>query len=62
VYEELTAKYICYAIPTQTPASPPEEIEKICIFVPRSLFDTSAGWFVIFQNAATGECIKPESA
>ncbi len=60
IYEDWKAKYLCYALPTQDGSNPPEEIAEICVFVPATPFDTSAGFFVIFQSAATGECIKPE--
>lgn len=60
-YEEMKAKYICYALPASSP-TPPAEIEGVCAFVPLSLFDESQGFFILFQDAATGECIRPESA
>ena len=62
IYHDWKARYICYALPTETPASPPEEIAEICTFVPNSAFETGKGHFVIFQSAATGECIKPNDA
>ena len=62
IYHDWKARYICYAIPTQTPDTPPEEIAEICTFVPNSAFETDKGHFVIFQSAATGECIKPSDA
>jgi hypothetical protein len=60
LYEEGKARYICYALAAKDKASPPEEIKKVCAFVPTSCFEDSVGFFVIFQSAATGECIKPE--
>lgn len=54
VYEELKPKYICYAIPAENKNAPPQEIKDACVFVPKSPYDTSKGFFVIFQNAATG--------
>ncbi|MBQ8885636.1 MAG: hypothetical protein IJY62_04660 [Clostridia bacterium] len=61
IYEDLRAKYICYALPTSDKDNPPEEIASVCTFVPSSLFEEKAGFFVIFQSCATGECIRPES-
>ena len=61
IYDNLRPKYIAYALPTQTPETPPEEIAEACVFVPASHFDGSKGFFVIFQSAATGECIRPDS-
>lgn len=58
VYDDGKAKYICYAIAAEKDA-PPKEIEDVCAFVPSTVFDDEKGFFVIFQSAATGECIKP---
>ncbi len=60
VYEDLTPKYICYAIASDSPSSPPEELGDACTFVPTSPFDENKGFFVIFQSAATGECLRPK--
>ena len=50
-------------LPTaQNAENPPDEIKDVCTFVPVSHFDDTSGFFVIFQSAATGECIKPERA
>lgn len=62
IFEELKAKYICYAIPTKNRSEPPEEIKEICVFIPSSLFNDSEGFFVIFQSPQTGECLRPETA
>lgn len=59
VYDDGKAKYICYALATQDKTNPPQEIAKVCSFVPLSPYDDDKGFFVIFQSAATGECIKP---
>jgi len=60
IYDDWKAKYVCYALPTEKGKAPPEEIAEICVFVPANLFENEKGFFVIFQSAATGECIKPE--
>lgn len=60
IYEDGKAKYICYALAATDKDSPPDEIKNVCTFVPASVFDDDRGFFVIFQSAATGECIKPE--
>ena len=62
LYEDGKAKYICYALAAEDRNAPPEEIKKVCAFVPVSVYDDNEGFFVIFQSAATGECIKPEPA
>lgn len=62
LYEDGRAKYICYALAAEDKENPPEEIKKVCAFVPVSVYDEAQGFFVIFQSAASGECIKPEKA
>lgn len=61
IYEEWRAKYICYALVSDDGETPPDEIKDVCTFVPLSLFDSKAGFFIIFQSAESGECIRPES-
>ena len=59
VYEEGKAKYICYALSATDRNNPPAEIREACTFVPTTPFSDNEGFFVIFQSASTGECIKP---
>lgn len=54
-------RYICYALRAHDQNNPPEEIKNVCTFVPLSPYEES-GYFVIFQSAATGECIPPNRA
>lgn len=61
VYDGGKARYICYALPASD-STPPEEIKDSCSFVPLSVFDDKEGFFVIFQSASTGECVKPRFA
>ena len=62
VYVGDIAKYVCYALYAEDKDHPPTEIADVCVFVPSSLFNEEHGFFVIFQSAATGECIKPQKA
>ncbi len=59
LYEEGRVKYICYALKAEDKESPPKEIKGVCSFVPVSPYVGAEGFFVIFQSAATGECVKP---
>ena len=61
IYEEWRAKYICYALPADNNETPPDEIKDVCAFVPISLYNDKVGFFIIFQSAESGECIRPES-
>lgn len=62
IYEEAAPLYICYAFPAENKDEPPEDIAETCAFVPLSPFANADGCFVIFQSAATGECIKLKEA
>ncbi len=62
LYDDGRARYICYALSATSKDNPPEEIKNTCSFVPVSALDNANGFFVIFQSAASGECIKPEQA
>lgn len=61
IYSDGKAKYICYALKAEDKNAPPEELQGVCAFVPVSPFDENTGFFVIFQSAQTGECLKPFS-
>ena len=60
IYNDGKAKYICYALLAENKDAPPEEIKDACTFVPFSAYAEDKGFFVIFQSATTGECIKPQ--
>ena len=60
LYDDGRAKYICYALAAQDKDNPPDEIKSVCSFVPVSALTEGVGFFVIFQSATGGECIKPE--
>ena len=53
-------QYICYALFAEDRNNPPSEIKNVCTFVPTTVYDDDHGFFVIFQSAATGECLRPE--
>ena len=52
-------KYICYGVPATYSPTPPKELKGYCSFIPLSVFDLKGeGYWMIFQDAITGECIK----
>jgi len=52
-------KYICYGVPDKYSLNPPKELKGFCSFIPLSVFDmTGDGYWMMFQDASTGECIK----
>ena len=61
VKEEGKEKYICYGVPATYSETPPKELEGYCTFIPLSIFDLSGdGYWVMFQDAISGQCKKPE--
>ena len=55
-------KYICYGVPGVYAPEAPKELRGYCTFIPLSIFDLSGdGYWMMFQDAVTGNCIKPES-
>ena len=54
--------YVCYALAAEDRNAPPDEIKNVCAFVPVAAYSQEKGFFVIFQSAASGECIRPELA
>ena len=59
IREKNLPKYICYGIPSVYQTTPPEALKGISSFIPVSVFDLKGeGYFMIFQDAITGECKK----
>lgn len=56
--EDGCVHYICYALAAEDKNAPPEEIKNVCAFVPISPYNDD-GFFVIFQSATSGECVRP---
>ncbi len=52
-------KYICYGVPCDYSPVAPKELRDFCQFVPKSVFDlTGKGYWMMFQDAITGACVK----
>ena len=59
IKENKKEKYICYGVPSPYSEKAPKELDGFCSFIPLSIFDTKGdGYFMMFQDAITGECIK----
>ena len=56
VYMEGVLKYICYGLPGDRSMSPPDELANHTQYIP--IPDTKGGYFVIFQDANTGELLS----
>lgn len=62
IKENNTEKYICYGVPATYSPEPPKELKGFCSFIPLSVFDMKGkGYWMMFQSATTGECIKIET-
>ncbi len=60
IKEEGKEKYICYGVPENYSPEPPKELKGYCTFIPLSIFDMQgAGFWMMFQDAISGECITP---
>jgi hypothetical protein len=54
-------KYICYGVPSTYSPTPPKQLAGYCTFIPISVFDLKgAGYWMMFQDAVTGECVHPK--
>lgn len=56
IYEDGFPRYLCVA--TEKKGDPPAEMKESCAFVPASPFSEDEGFYVVFQDADTGEYIK----
>ena len=61
IKENKKEKYICYGVPGEYSPEPPKELKGYCQFIPLSIFDlTGQGFWMMFQDAITGNCIFPQ--
>lgn len=59
ICDEQRPKYICYGVPAEKRGEPPEALKGKCSFLPLSLFDLDGkGYWMMFQDAETGQCVK----
>lgn len=62
IYDDINLKYICYGIPGEFSSNPPKELESYSQWLPLDANDVSAGgYWVMYQDALTGENIKIEA-
>lgn len=59
ISDEKKPKYICYGVPAESYGDPPEALKGFCSFMPLSVFDMRGkGYWMMFQDAETGACVK----
>ena len=56
IYRAGQPRYVCLAVEAE--GEPPAELEGKGVFVPVSPYSDDEGFFVVFQDAATGEFVK----
>lgn len=59
ISDEGRPQYICYGVPAERLSEPPKALRGFCSFMPLSVFDLHGkGYWMMFQDAETGECVK----
>ena len=59
ISDETRARYICYGVPAETFGEAPAALKGLCPFLPLSVFEPRGrGYWMMFQDADTGKCIK----
>lgn len=58
IYAEGVPRYLCVAMKSK----PPKEVEDCSIFVPEGPYSETEGYFVVFQDADTGDYVRIEEA
>lgn len=61
IYRKNTPQYICYGVPTKNNRRPPESLKGLASFIPASADGGSEGFWVMYQDAATGASVRIES-
>ncbi|MDE7453796.1 MAG: hypothetical protein K2N22_05240 [Clostridia bacterium] len=62
IYQKDTPQYICYGVPTDDSKKPPESLKGLATFIPASAEGATEGFWVMYQDAATGASVKIQSA
>lgn len=56
IYEEGVPRYLCVAV--EALKEPPAEVKERGVFVPKTQFSDEEGFYVVFQDADTGEYVR----
>lgn len=61
IYDLDVPKYICYGVPSNNKNEPPKALKGYCSYLPLSLFDLRGkGYWMMYQDAASGQCVEIE--
>ena len=58
IYAEGAPRYLCVAMKSE----PPKEVADCCIFVPESPYSETEGYYVVFQDADSGDYVRIEES
>lgn len=61
LYSEGKPAYICYGVPAEQSAIPPESMKEMASFIPSSKENATTGYWVMYQDAETGASIKVDA-
>ena len=58
IYSGGKPQYICYGVPSTDSRRPPESLSGLASFIPCSPDNFERGYWVMYQDAATGASVK----
>ena len=58
IYDGAKPQYICYGVPSDNSAAPPESMRGLASFIPAAAENTDSGYWVMYQDAGTGASLK----
>lgn len=61
MYEDGSPQYICYGVPSTDSRRPPESLKGLASFIPAARDGSKDGFWVMYQDAATGASVKIEA-
>lgn len=60
IYKESEPQYLCYGVPAKNLRRPPDSLAGLASFIPASVGNGDAGYWVMYQDASTGASVKIE--
>lgn len=61
VYQGGVPRYLCVAAAGRSDGAPPQAMKEHAVFVPKDAFSETEGFWVVFQDADTGEYVETKS-
>lgn len=62
IYAEGQPKYLCVAAEGEADVPPPPALGERAVFVPADCYSDKKGYYIVFQDAETGEYVKADEA